>query len=157
MRKFRFNLQRVLDYRGSIEEKLLAELAAARAHHDREVARLLEISRSRNLYRRKMRKQLTGADADAIRQAHNYLDDLVRRLKSQEIAVTRAADLKDKKTAEVIEASKDRKVLERLRDYKLLEYTSEAQSLEQKFLDDIASIRSNRAKSRSGSAGGGFS
>lgn len=154
MRKFKFNLQRVLDYRGSIEEKLMGELAVVRAQHDQELERLGEMSRARDQFRRKMRKQLSGGDPDEIKRAYFYLNDLVRQVQSQELAVMRAAEQKNQKTAEVVEASKDRKVMERLRDYKLAEHTSDLHAQEQKFLDDLASIRSNRSKS-GGSVGGG--
>lgn len=146
MRKFQFNLQRVLDFRETIEDKLLGELAASRAQHDREFEKLSQIMRARDQFRRKMRKQLAGSDPDAIRRAYFYLNDLVRQVQSQELAVMSAAEQRNMKTAEVLDASKDRKVMERLKDYKLVEYKSEMQSQEQKFLDDLASIRSNRLK-----------
>lgn len=154
MRKFKFNLQRVLDYRESIEDKLLAELAAARAQHDREIEKLTEVTRARDQFRRRMRRQLTAGDPDEIKRAHFYLNDLVKQVQSQEMAANRAADIKDHKLAAVVEASKDRKVLERLRDYKQVEYTSEMHSQEQKFLDDLATIRSNRSKAGQTSEGG---
>lgn len=149
MRKFKFNLQRVLDYRESIEEKLLMELAAVRARHDREVAKLAEISRHRDRFRRRMKESASGgrADADEIRRAHLYMDDLVRQIRAQQVAVTEAEEARQRKTTEVVEAAKDRKVLERLRDYRLVEHTSETRALEQKFLDDVSSIRSNRTRS----------
>lgn len=147
MRKFKFNLQRVLDYRESIEEKLLMELAAVRARHDREVAKLAEITRHRDRFRRRMKERLSAGDPEEIRRAHHYMEDLVRQIKAQQVAVTEAAEARQSKTAEVVEAAKDRKVLERLRDYRLVEHTSETRALEQKFLDDVASIRSNRARS----------
>lgn len=157
MRKFKFNLQRVLDYRESIEEKLLMELVVARARHDQEVAKLADITRRRDRYRRRMKEQMSSGDAELIRRAQHYMEDLVQQIRIQQVAVTEAAKTRDKKTQEVIEASKDRKVLERLRDYKLLEHTSEMRSLEQKFLDDVSSIRSNRAKTLRRAEQGGLS
>jgi flagellar protein FliJ len=154
MRKFKFNLQRVLDYRETIEDKLLGELAAARAQHDREIEKLTEVTRARDQFRRRMRRQLTSGDPDEIKRAYFYLNDLVKRVQSQEMAVSQAEEFKNLKTTEVVEASKDRKVLERLRDYKLVEYTSDLHSQEQKFLDDLATIRSNRSKAGSVSEGG---
>ena len=146
MRKFKFNLQRVLDYRESIEDKLLMELVVARARHDQEISKLADITRRRNRYRRRMRDQMSSGDAEAIRCAQHYMEDLVSQIKAQQVAVMDAEEIRDRKTQEVIEASKDRKALERLRDYRLVEHTSEMRSLEQKFLDDVTSIRSNRAK-----------
>ncbi len=153
MRKFEFNLQRVLDYRESIEEKLLGELAAVRAEHDREVGKLTAMMRARDSFRKKMKRQLSAGSPDEIRTAYFYLNDLVRQIQSQEVNVMRAAEQKNRKTAEVVEASKDRKVMERLRDYKIVEHRVETQAQDQKFLDDLSSIRTNRARSRAADGG----
>jgi len=155
MRKFRFSLQRVLDYRETVEDKLLTELAAIRAQHERELARLVEITQARDQFREKMKQELADGDPEDIKQAYRYLSDMTRQVKLQEIAVRRTAERKDQKTAEVTRARKDRRVLERLRDYKLLEHKREAAANEQKFLDDIACIRHSRAKSQRRPATGG--
>lgn len=155
MRKFRFNLQRVLDYRETIEEKLLTELAAIRSQRDQELARLVEFTHARDLFREKMRRELAEGSSDDIKQAHRYLSQLMREVRIQDALVRRITERKDEKTAEVIEAAKDRKVLERLRDYKLLEHRREGETHEQKFLDDVASIRHNRRRSGHSSASGG--
>lgn len=154
MRKFRFNLQRLLDYRESIEEKLLAELAAVRAQYDREVETLAAAKSLCVSYRENMRTQLSIGSVEDIKAAHRYLNELIRQVKAQEIKVRQVEVLKDKKTAEVVEAAKDRKVLERLREYKVLEHRKEADSLEQKFLDDVASIRHNRTAVSNPARGG---
>jgi len=155
MRKFRFNLQRVLDYRETIEEKLLTELAAIRTQRDQELARLVDLTHARDLFRGKMKQELAEGSSDDIKQAYRYLNELMRQVRIQDAAVRRITERKDEKTAEVIEAAKDRKVLERLRDYKLLEHRREGETHEQKFLDDVACIRHSRRKSGQNSASGG--
>lgn len=154
MRKFNFSLQKVLNYRETIEEKLLTELAALRAEHERETAKLSEITACRTRFCKEMKKKLTAGNPEDIKEAYRYLDGITLQVKAQELTVRIAAERKDKKMAEVIEASKDRKILERLRDYKLLEHKKEALHHEQKFLDDIAGIHHSRIKSADAANGG---
>jgi len=154
MRKFKFNLQRLLDYRASIEEKLLAELAAVRAQYVREVEALAAAKALSISYRENMRSQLSCGDVEDIKSAHRYMIELARQVKAQELKVRQFEGLKDKKTAEVVAAAKDRKVLESLRENKVLEHRKEADLQEQKFLDDVASIRHNRTAVTSIASGG---
>jgi flagellar FliJ protein len=135
-----------LDYRETVEEKLLAELAVIQAEYERELARLDEIKRNRDLFIESMKKQLSDGTADEIKQAHEYLQQLIEQILMQEINIRSVSERKDKKTAEVVEASKDRKVLERLKEHKKVEYKRETERQEQKFLDDIACIRFGREK-----------
>lgn len=155
MRKFRFNLQRVLDYRQTVEERLLAELAAIQAEHSRESARLAHMRHEREMFKQKMKQQLSGGSAEDIKQAYGYLQQLTRQALAQEVTVRRLIQQKDQKTAEVIEASKDRKVLERLKEYKVTAYHRESERQEQKFLDDLACIRFGRENGTSDCATGG--
>jgi len=154
MRKYRFHLQKVLDYRQSVEDALAAELAAIAADHQRALARLADIGRSREEFRRRMRQRLAAGDPDEIREAHEYLQQLDRQVIAQQKAVRRLALEQEEKIEQVIAASKDRKVLERLRDYKQSEHRREALRSEQKSLDEMTSLRhKKRTRPVAGGAG----
>jgi len=155
MKKFKFNLQRVLDYRKTIEDALLAELAAIQAEHDRELANLEDMKRDKDQFRERMKIELSRGDADEIKEAYNYLQQLTLQVLVQQNLVAKLNEKKEKKTLEVIDAAKERKVLERLKEYKVAEYRKEAESQEQKFLDDIACIRFGRVKRTEDLATGG--
>jgi flagellar protein FliJ len=145
MRKFNFSLQRLLDYKQTVEDALLVELAAIRAENAREKAVLTEMMRTKDTFGRRIRKTLAVGDAEQIQRAYAYLLDLGRQIARQDAKVRQLAVKTDEKMSEVIAASKERKALDRLREHKEDEHRQEAQRLDQIFLDDIASTRSGRS------------
>lgn len=146
MKAFRFSLQRVFNYRETIEEARLAELAEIRNAYDREMGRLTEIVNTRQVFRDAMRSELACGDPEYIRRAYHFLEDLSEQVQTQENAVKKLAKRKETKTAEVVEASKDRKMLEKLRDYKAQEHNRQSLREEQGFLDDLAGIGHQRKR-----------
>ncbi len=157
MRKFQFGLQRLLDYREIVEESLLAELGALQAKHDNEVAKLVNMRRDRDLFRKSMKHQLSDGSSDEIRDAYDYLQQLIHRCVEQELQVRQVTEEKNAKLEEVVEASKDRKLLERLKEHKTKQHRKEISQQEQKFLDDLASIRFNRSSEADECRAGGAS
>ncbi|MEN6521595.1 MAG: flagellar export protein FliJ [Armatimonadota bacterium] len=154
MKKFKFNLQRVLDYRQTIEDTLLAELAAIQAEHERELVKLEGMKHELSRFREKMKVELSQGSADEIKEAYNYLQQLTRQVLNQQLVVSKVKEKKDQKTLEVVDAAKDRKALERLKEYKVAEHRKEADRQEQKFLDEIASIRFGRTRTEDLATGG---
>jgi flagellar FliJ protein len=144
MKKFKFGLQKVLDYRQTLEDIRLAELAGIQAEYEAESQRLLRMSEAREEFKSRMREMLASGDPEYIRQANAYLHDLTERVLLQKSALDEIAARKDAKTAEVVDASKDRKALERLREYKVVEHRQDTLRHEQKFLDEVASVRHTR-------------
>jgi flagellar FliJ protein len=149
MKAFRFSLQRVFNYRETIEEALLAELAEIRSAYDREMNRLNEIVSTRRVFYDAMKSELACGNPEYIRRAYHFLEDLSQQVQTQETAVKKLAQKKETKTAEVVEASKDRKVLERLRDFQAEKHTRQSLREEQGFLDDLAGIGHQRKRQAS--------
>lgn len=157
MKKFKFNLQRVLDYRQTVEDTLLAELAAIQAEHARELVKLDDMKREQNQFRERMKVKLARGSAEEIKEAYGYLQQLTKQVLAQQLILARIRESKERKTLEVVDAAKERKVLERLKEYKTAEHRKESDRQEQKFLDDIAGIRFGRAKRAEDCAAGGQS
>jgi len=144
MRKFKFNLQRVLDYRETVEESLVVELAAIRADHEREMDNLLRLLHTRDAFTEKLRMGLVSSDPEEMRDACRYQQELLKQVTAQEIVVQRLEEKRDKKLAQVVKASKDRKTLDRLRANKAKDHRREELQLEQDFLDDVAGPQHRR-------------
>jgi flagellar FliJ protein len=155
MKKFKFNLQRVLDYRQTLEDRLLGELGAIQAELEREHTKLANLTCQRDSFRSSMTKQLTGGSADEIKEAYAYLTQLSRQVVLQEVCVYHVEARKDRKLAEVVEASKERKVLERLKEHKVSEHRKESERQEQKSLDEMACINFARARNSEDCVTGG--
>lgn len=155
MKKFRFNLEKLLEYKRTVEEQRLTELAAIRAEHNREVSRLSDLVVSRDGFHLEMKRRLSECDTEKIREAQRYLEGLHHAIQTQENAVACIARRKDAKTGEVLDAAKERKALERLREQKHATHRREVQHQEQKFLDDVACIRGSRSQQDASYPGGG--
>jgi len=155
VRRFVFSLQPVLNYRRIREEALLTELAVLQADYQRRKGELSRLVALRDSARVALGSKLSSADPDGIRLAYAYLVDKCREVASQRVAVEQAKKAVDDKTAQVLEASKDRKALERLRDYKKNEHSRLLALEEQKLLDEIASTRHARSCSQAVMLSGG--
>lgn len=140
MKRFSFKLQKVLNYRETIEDALLSELAAIQKSYERELARLLDVTALRDSFHDQMKRDLSSCDPEHIRRAYHYLQELSDQISAQEVIVKRLAAQKDSKTAEVIRASRDRKVLEKLKEYKVDEHRRDVLLEDQTALDEAGTV-----------------
>ena len=142
MRKFRFKLQTVLELRQAEEDRLLTELGALRREEAAEIDRL-----------RQLRTQLRAA-CDAMEDAVAKNAPVVELARCDEYAKAKRDDVKvqeltlegvraraEAKRVELVEAMKDRQVLESLKNKQEREHILVQAGLEQKQLDDLASVR----------------
>ncbi len=136
---FSFKLERVLDYRGQLEEQAKALLAKARAVRDaqREVVEELQ-GRYRTHMAKEMESHKSTNDMWLWRQYKEALEqDSVR-----EEAVLRQLELKlQQRRQEAVERSRDKKLLEKLKENQAKKYHDEASAREEKENDEMAAIR----------------
>lgn len=76
MKKFDFKLQKLLEYKKTVEEQRLAELAAVRAEHEREEMRLREFMGNRDMFRERMKDDLRCGSPEAHPPHRAVLDRL---------------------------------------------------------------------------------
>lgn len=142
MKKFKFQLDTVLRYKGQVLDTRLQEhgQVLAQVHRQEDV---LEEARE-NLhgyleeYREKQAIGMTVLDAMKYQMGIEVLERDVQR---EEEKLQRLRQLEEEKRARVVEAKQETSTLERLREIKQGEYNSALQKEEEKLIDDLVSAR----------------
>lgn len=141
MRKeFRFNLQKVLDYRVSLQEKSQQEFALARKKHQEQASLLEKLKQELEQARQEIRKKENQTQA-GIWLWNQFIDRLEFDLKQAEARLkelTREVDLRRKT---LIKTSKDKKIIEKLKYNQKMKFDHEQEKNEQKEFDEMAVVR----------------
>jgi flagellar FliJ protein len=151
MSTFKFRLQTVLRLRRAVRDERLAELG--RAQRAAEVLReqqeriAVEAQENQNAARDLMAKQSSsGANVDGLLHIHRHA--LVLKAQAAQLAQQQKqveAEIARRQQA-LVEADRDVRVLEKLEEKGQIEHDLQELALEQRELDEIAVIRSFRAR-----------
>ena len=142
MGKFKFSMEKVLDWRSDTEETKKKHLGDAEREKFRQESLLQELIQENIKIKN---ESLTTTRIDILRRQNMYkvmLDDRIVQQKNQvDISV------KSVETArlELMEAHKEKKVMEKLKEKEFLLVTSLEKSQEQKQLDEMATLSYGRS------------
>lgn len=145
MSKFVFNLEPLYDYRQRIEElsqKEFAEVNLLLAAEEKRLSEMNELYGNAAVEMDALKEK--GADVHDIEMHHFYLEGLKRHIKAQEASIAQLRNLVEKKRAELIDASRNRKVIEIMKEKSLNAHNLKESKLEQKEADDLTSARQRR-------------
>ena len=142
MQKFRFKLQRLLDFRKIREEQAEAEFAKATRVflHEKELLRQLETKLADTFSRLKL-EQEKPSSLMTLKLFQDYIDTTREGIKLQAVKVTAAADRRQQCLRKLEEAARKRKGVESLKEKKLQQYHEEVLKEEQAFLDELSGQR----------------
>ena len=142
MQKFRFKLQRLLDFRKIREEQAEAEFAKATRVflHEKELLRQLETKLADAFSRLKL-EQEKSSSLLTLKLFQDYIDTTREGIKLQTVKVAAAADRRQQCLRKLEEAARKRKGVESLKEKKLQQYHEEALKEEQAFLDELSGQR----------------
>jgi flagellar protein FliJ len=140
---FRFELERVLQYRKQLEEQARMKLSAAQRKYRSQV-RLL-----RSLEERAQVIDAEFRSAKSMTQGElwlwmRYQKRLVQERQAESTILQSLAEQLAEARKVALERAKERKVLEKLRMNRLLEHTTEEETKEQRQFDAMATIRFSR-------------
>ncbi len=143
MRRFRFNLEGVLDLRRQAEQEVRQHLAAALAHRSRlqdQLDAAIDAERSLNEYFRTNRLSVLQMQLQTTHGEHarQRIVDARVQLHHQDEEIGRIRE-------RLVAAAAARTALERLREQRRDEHRRSAQAAEQAELDELAVLRHARA------------
>lgn len=140
MKKFRFGLDSVLDYRQQVLDGLQGEYAKAleqvRQQEARKEAVELQYAQLNQEFRERAAEGISVADAMGYESGLRVLErDIARETKRlQELL-----QLAEEKRRQVMQAHVDTRILERLKEKKLQDYQLDVQKSEERFIDELVS------------------
>lgn len=136
---FSFKLEKVLDYRGQLEEQAKSALAAAQRNYDAQAELVEELDRKLAAHMAKEQKsQKTPNDMWLWRQ---YKDALVIDINRERHRLSELELKLQQRRQEAVERSKDKKLLEKLKQTKAKKHHEEENAREEKENDEMATIR----------------
>ncbi len=136
---FHFKLEKVLDYRGQLEEQAKAALAAAQAKHDRQ-AELVNGLRDR-LAAHMDRQAESNKSANDMWLWRQYKDALEQDISREQYRLSELELKLHQARQEAVARSKDKKLLEKLKETQAKKHHEEENAREEKENDEMATLR----------------
>jgi len=137
---FRFSLQKVLEYRGQLEDQAKIALAKAlKAHRDQELT-VERLDKTLSAHLASM-ADADGKSAADIWLARNYAKRLTGDLYLARQAEARLAQDVQSRRVELAERAKERKLLEKLKETQSIRHEREENQKEQAGFDEMATLR----------------
>jgi flagellar FliJ protein len=136
---FTYNLQSVLEYRQSIEEKKLTEFSETERNLQKEKDRLKEIRKQQQALVEEL-KALTDRECNSRDVALSliYTEELQKGENRQIEVIRKAAGVFEEKRKELLEAVKQRKMMETHKEHQFQEYKTDLIAAERRETDDMS-------------------
>ena len=151
MAVFRFRLQRLLDLKQQMEDKIKNELGLAIIAHEKEKEKLALIDAGISRLSEDFRRACSGTiQPERIKEIKAFLE-VQKKVREQQLeAVKRSGENVDKIRVKLVAAMQERKVLANLRDKEFEKFRKEEDRNERKLTDELVSYRESVKKSSEG-------
>ncbi len=140
MKKFRFSLETVLDYKNQALDALRAEHGAilAQVRAQEKVIEDLE-AEHREVDADFTRRKLEGINVLDAMSCEQYLRSLERKLQEEYRRLERLRKREEEKRSQVVEARKETATIEKLKEHKLEDYRKAEQKDEEQRIEEFVS------------------
>lgn len=142
MKKFKFSLDKVLEYRNHLQRREKDILARLRTEYSlllEEERQLLDLyEKAKRDYEMRSAAGLLVADAAIML---NHIDDIKKQIELQRVKIIEKEHEIEKQTKKVVAITQDKMTVEKLREKKFEIYTGEVVKSEEKFIEDFIANR----------------
>ena len=136
---FQFKLEKVLDYRGQLEEQAKAELTRAQEAHDAQVLVVEDLLARMQAH---MDKEAESQEsANSMWLWRNYREALEQDIAQARFRLSELELKLHQRRQEAVERSKEKKLLEKLKETQAKKHHEEERAREEKENDEMATIR----------------
>ena len=142
MKRFRFQLEPVLDYKNQSLDALQIELNTVQAQVAAQERQLQEAERKSVEYGAEYtRRKAEGISVVEAMECEACQQVLQRRVRTEQDKLIRLRKLAEAKRNEVVEARKETHSLEKLKEIRRTEYDTALMKAEERALDDLTAAR----------------
>ena len=142
MAGYKFKMQKLLDYKMSIEEEKKNELSLAIKRLEDEKSKLEELKQKQNEMNNSFQEKTScGMAVNELKLLANYIDYYKRSIKEQRIKIKMAEDYLSTCREELIKAIQEKKMMEKLKEIDYRKYLYSEQKKEEKLVDDLVSFK----------------
>jgi len=151
MKKFRFRLETLLNFRKMHEEKAQMKLAEAAncLRKEQELLNLFQFQLLSNLELLGLEHSGGNPTVETLKLFSDYVDKIKRKITDQQQIMAKAALYRDECLAELEHAIKQRKLVDNLKEKQLEHYHYDFLQEEQKILDELGTQAYMRGKESS--------
>lgn len=149
MKKFKFNLAKVLVQRQIAADLAQKSFSDAQMAHDIEIAKLNEMIgvKNRSLEERAAMIQKSTDWVNSVAQINNFINGQDLRIKNQNLRLQESGNLVESRREILREKISEVKILERLEEKQKQAHINESAKVEQAELDELSVLRFSRNES----------
>lgn len=142
MAAYKFKLQKLLDYKISMEEEKKNELGLAVKRLEEEKSRLQELKHEQDEMQRTFKEKTSmGVAVNELKLLANYIDYYKRSIKEQKTRIKMAEDYLSCCRESLIKATQEKKMMEKLKEADYGKYLHNEQKKEERLVDDLVSFK----------------
>lgn len=142
MAVYKFRLQKLLDYKKSLEEEKKNELGKAFKRLEEEKNRLFALKQSLNEMNSTFREKTSqGLAVNKLKILANYIDYYKRGIKEQRTKIKMAEEYLSICREDLIKATQEKKMIEKLKETDYNKYLYNEQKKEEKLVDELVSFK----------------
>jgi len=140
---FNFRLEKVLNYKKTLEDYKKSQYGIAQKKLFDEEDKLAKFNKYKNIVKNEKNQTVIKTNIGNLAMYNNYINDLSRKIKSQEQIVNKTRKDAEEAKEEMITAVKEKKIFEKLKEQEYEEYLYQLKRDEEKQTDAIISYKTS--------------